>query len=164
MTVVGRGMPPEDAQRQVRGEHEGREIIIALLGSRDLWGDAKKLLEIGYGDTLPPEAPSLLQRARRTSRAERVASQRLVWRGEIALARPILTRLLAEAETAVSADGSESVTSTPVAVFGPRFSTDQARSCAGHSREDLLRQLPRGEGVREIAVLPDVGELGAGGR
>jgi D-alanyl-D-alanine carboxypeptidase (penicillin-binding protein 5/6) len=29
--------------------HGGREVIIAVLGSRDLWGDAKRLLAYGFG-------------------------------------------------------------------------------------------------------------------
>jgi len=28
--------------------HDNREVVIALLGARDLWGDAKKLLEFGF--------------------------------------------------------------------------------------------------------------------
>jgi D-alanyl-D-alanine carboxypeptidase len=32
-----------------------REIIVALMGSRDLWGDARRLFEFGFGDDMPPE-------------------------------------------------------------------------------------------------------------
>jgi D-alanyl-D-alanine carboxypeptidase (penicillin-binding protein 5/6) len=43
------------------GTFDGREIIVAVLGSSDLWGDTKRLLEFGFGGALPP-AP-LLQHA-----------------------------------------------------------------------------------------------------
>jgi serine-type D-Ala-D-Ala carboxypeptidase (penicillin-binding protein 5/6) len=42
------------------GTYEGREIIVALLGSTDLWGDTRRLLEFGFGDAFPP-APTLQQ-------------------------------------------------------------------------------------------------------
>ena len=44
------------------GTHAGREIIVAVLGSTDLWGDTKRLFEFGFGDTLPAEP--LLRRAK----------------------------------------------------------------------------------------------------
>lgn len=53
------------------GIYDGREIIVAVLGSRDLWGDTKRLFEFGFDGTLPPE-PGLL-RAKRSSSTERVA-------------------------------------------------------------------------------------------
>lgn len=37
------------------GSYAGREIIVALMGSRDLWGDARRLLEFGFGDDMPPD-------------------------------------------------------------------------------------------------------------
>jgi D-alanyl-D-alanine carboxypeptidase (penicillin-binding protein 5/6) len=39
----------------------GRELVVAVLGSRDLWGDLKRLLEFGFdGGTLPAgEAPEV---------------------------------------------------------------------------------------------------------
>lgn len=37
------------------GRYGDREIIIALMGSRDLWGDARRLLEFGFDGDLPPE-------------------------------------------------------------------------------------------------------------
>jgi D-alanyl-D-alanine carboxypeptidase (penicillin-binding protein 5/6) len=46
------------------GTHDGREIIVAVLGSTDLWGDTRRLLEFGFGESMPPEP--LLQRARLT--------------------------------------------------------------------------------------------------
>jgi D-alanyl-D-alanine carboxypeptidase (penicillin-binding protein 5/6) len=36
------------------GTFDGREIIVAVLGSTDLWGDTKRLFEFGFGDALPP--------------------------------------------------------------------------------------------------------------
>jgi len=43
------------------GTFDGREVIVAVLGSTDLWGDTKRLFEFGFGDALP-SAP-LLQHA-----------------------------------------------------------------------------------------------------
>ena len=43
------------------GTLDGREVIVSVLGSRDLWGDTKRLFEFGFGDSMPP-AP-LLQHA-----------------------------------------------------------------------------------------------------
>lgn len=54
------------------GSYDGREIIVALLGSRDLWGDTKRLLEFGFADVLPPEPTQL--RAKRSAATERVAT------------------------------------------------------------------------------------------
>lgn len=31
-----------------------RELIVAVLGSNDLWGDVRRLLEFGFNDTMPP--------------------------------------------------------------------------------------------------------------
>jgi D-alanyl-D-alanine carboxypeptidase (penicillin-binding protein 5/6) len=36
------------------GVFDGRELIVAVLGSSDLWGDTKRLFEFGFGDALPP--------------------------------------------------------------------------------------------------------------
>jgi len=44
------------------GMHDGREILVSVLGSTDMWGDVKRLLEFGFGDSMPPAAP-VLQRA-----------------------------------------------------------------------------------------------------
>jgi D-alanyl-D-alanine carboxypeptidase (penicillin-binding protein 5/6) len=40
------------------GSYDGKEIIVAVLGSRDLWGDTRRLLEFGFGGQLPPEIES----------------------------------------------------------------------------------------------------------
>ena len=55
------------------GLHGGREIIVAVLGSTDLWGDTKRLLEFGFGDSMPPQP--LLQKAKRTPSRKRVESR-----------------------------------------------------------------------------------------
>jgi len=39
-------------------EHDGREIVIVVLGASDLWGDAKRLFAIGFGAA--PDRPPLL--------------------------------------------------------------------------------------------------------
>ena len=44
------------------GTYDGREIIVAVLGSNDLWGDTTRLLDFGFGDSLP--AAPLLEQAR----------------------------------------------------------------------------------------------------
>jgi len=33
---------------------EGRELVVAVLGSNDLWGDLKRLIEFGFNGTAPP--------------------------------------------------------------------------------------------------------------
>ena len=35
---------------------DGRELVVAVLGSRDLWGDLKRLIEFGFSGTNPPPA------------------------------------------------------------------------------------------------------------
>jgi D-alanyl-D-alanine carboxypeptidase (penicillin-binding protein 5/6) len=37
------------------GHYGDREIIVAVMGSRDLWGDTRRLLEFGFGGDMPPE-------------------------------------------------------------------------------------------------------------
>jgi D-alanyl-D-alanine carboxypeptidase len=37
---------------------DGRELVVAVLGSRDLWGDLKRLIEFGFRGTDPPEPDS----------------------------------------------------------------------------------------------------------
>lgn len=44
------------------GSYSGKEVIVAVLGSRDLWGDTRRLLEFGFDGQLPPE----VQPTRRT--------------------------------------------------------------------------------------------------
>jgi D-alanyl-D-alanine carboxypeptidase (penicillin-binding protein 5/6) len=46
------------------GTYEGRDIIVAVLGSTDLWGDTRRLLEFGFGESMP--GLPVLQRARFT--------------------------------------------------------------------------------------------------
>ena len=38
--------------------HDGRELIVALLGSRDLWSDTKRLFSYGFGSA--PDRPSVV--------------------------------------------------------------------------------------------------------
>jgi serine-type D-Ala-D-Ala carboxypeptidase (penicillin-binding protein 5/6) len=45
--------------------HDNREIVIALLGARDLWGDAKRLLEYGFSTGVETQ-PVLMARERPT--------------------------------------------------------------------------------------------------
>lgn len=62
------------------GSYGGREIIVALMGSRDLWSDARRLLEFGFGDDMPPEVdprsrkPQTVDRAPQNGRAASVAT------------------------------------------------------------------------------------------
>jgi D-alanyl-D-alanine carboxypeptidase (penicillin-binding protein 5/6) len=51
------------------GNYNGREIIVALMGSRDLWGDTRRLLEFGFGDELPPEVDPRVQRRQAVNRS-----------------------------------------------------------------------------------------------
>jgi serine-type D-Ala-D-Ala carboxypeptidase (penicillin-binding protein 5/6) len=50
-TVIGKTGFTRPAKRCFVGAatHDGRELIIALLGARDLWSDAKRLLAYGFG-------------------------------------------------------------------------------------------------------------------
>jgi D-alanyl-D-alanine carboxypeptidase (penicillin-binding protein 5/6) len=50
------------------GVLDGREIIVSVLGSRDLWGDTKRLFEFGFGDAMPP-APLIQHAALRPAHA-----------------------------------------------------------------------------------------------
>ena len=45
--------------------HDNREIVIALLGARDLWGDAKRLLEYGFSTGVETQ-PVIMARGRPT--------------------------------------------------------------------------------------------------
>lgn len=68
------------------GSYGGREIIVAVMGSRDLWGDTRRLLEFGFDGDLPPvlDARSKRQKvvaartppATRTAKSSRVAAAR----------------------------------------------------------------------------------------
>jgi len=51
------------------GSYAGREVIVALMGSTDLWGDARRLLEYGFGDDMPPENVGRQKRHRADNRA-----------------------------------------------------------------------------------------------
>jgi len=60
------------------GAYGDREIIVAVLGSSDLWGDTRRLLEFGFGGDLPavpavrharrPSSPTALARGRAATR------------------------------------------------------------------------------------------------
>ncbi|MCW5889451.1 MAG: D-alanyl-D-alanine carboxypeptidase [bacterium] len=49
-----------------------REIVIALLGSTDLWGDARALVEIGLGPGGPPEPETPVLQAKKPARPAQV--------------------------------------------------------------------------------------------
>ncbi len=69
------------------GTFDGREVIVAVLGSTDLWGDTKRLFEFGFGDTLPP-APLLRHAAMRPApRHARHAGKHAAVRGVHAVGR-----------------------------------------------------------------------------
>jgi serine-type D-Ala-D-Ala carboxypeptidase (penicillin-binding protein 5/6) len=53
------------------GSYGGREIIVALMGSRDLWGDTRRLLEFGFGDDMPPEVDPRANRQQAAARTRR---------------------------------------------------------------------------------------------
>jgi D-alanyl-D-alanine carboxypeptidase len=61
------------------GSYGDREIIVAVMGSSDLWGDTRRLLEFGFGDDLPPEPGSRSKRRQAIGRdpsAVRTATRR----------------------------------------------------------------------------------------
>jgi D-alanyl-D-alanine carboxypeptidase (penicillin-binding protein 5/6) len=85
--VIGKTGYTRAARRCFVGSasQDNREVIIALLGSSDLWGDAKRLLAIGFGE--PDEKPTVvmagvlpslegLQRAATRERLRRQAAAR----------------------------------------------------------------------------------------
>jgi serine-type D-Ala-D-Ala carboxypeptidase (penicillin-binding protein 5/6) len=51
------------------GSYGGREIIVAVMGSRDLWGDTRRLLEFGFDGDLPPEVNPRIKRQQVINRA-----------------------------------------------------------------------------------------------
>jgi D-alanyl-D-alanine carboxypeptidase (penicillin-binding protein 5/6) len=51
------------------GSYDGREVIVALMGSRDLWGDTRRLLEYGFDGDLPPEVNPRVKRQQVINRA-----------------------------------------------------------------------------------------------
>jgi serine-type D-Ala-D-Ala carboxypeptidase (penicillin-binding protein 5/6) len=59
-TVIGKTGFTRPAKRCFVGaaSHDGRELIIALLGARDLWSDAKRLFAYGFGGA--QERPSVV--------------------------------------------------------------------------------------------------------
>lgn len=52
------------------GTVDGREVVIALLGASDLWGDARRLLAYVGGEEEPPPSPPLMMATRATPVAE----------------------------------------------------------------------------------------------
>jgi D-alanyl-D-alanine carboxypeptidase len=77
--VIGKTGYTRAARRCFVGatQRGGRELVIALLGSSDLWGDARRLLAFSYGD--PAEPVVQVARASRSSRsrsAKRVVTAR----------------------------------------------------------------------------------------
>ena len=63
--------------------HDNREIVIALLGARDLWGDAKKLLEFGFSTGVETQ-PVIMARGRPTPELKQArAVNPLVGEGDI---------------------------------------------------------------------------------
>lgn len=57
------------------GNLDGREIIVAVLGSTDLWGDTTRLFEFGFGDAMP-QAPLLRQATMRATRKGSTSARR----------------------------------------------------------------------------------------
>jgi D-alanyl-D-alanine carboxypeptidase (penicillin-binding protein 5/6) len=51
------------------GSYGGKEVIVALMGSRDLWGDTRRLLEFGFDGDLPPEVDPRIKRQQVINRA-----------------------------------------------------------------------------------------------
>ena len=73
------------------GRYGDREIIVAVMGSRDLWGDTRRLLEFGFDGDLPPEIGVRSKRQevldqRRPART-RAASRREAKSSPVAVAR-----------------------------------------------------------------------------
>jgi D-alanyl-D-alanine carboxypeptidase (penicillin-binding protein 5/6) len=60
--VIGKTGFTRPARRCFVGSatHDGRELIIAILGARDLWTDAKRLFAYGFGGSSPDRAPVMM--------------------------------------------------------------------------------------------------------
>ena len=72
------------------GTHDGREVLVAVLGSTDLWGDVRRLLEFGYGDAMPPAARALQRAIMRPVPGRRAGHRQLAQgsiRGQVRVAR-----------------------------------------------------------------------------
>jgi D-alanyl-D-alanine carboxypeptidase len=78
--VIGKTGYTRPAKRCFVGaaNHDGKEIVIALLGSTDLWGDARRLVSFGLGDPAAEEheiqeepAPVPVLRAAKPSKREK---------------------------------------------------------------------------------------------
>lgn len=68
--VIGKTGYTRPAKRCFVGSarNDQREVIVALLGSTDLWGDARALVEIGLGPGGPPEPEVPVVQAKKPSR------------------------------------------------------------------------------------------------
>lgn len=66
------------------GRYGSREIVVAVMGSRDLWGDTRRLLEFGFGDDMPPELAPHVRRPQVAVRAPSTRTARSSSRLEIA--------------------------------------------------------------------------------
>jgi len=73
------------------GRYGDREIIVAVMGSRDLWGDTRRLLEFGFDGALPPEIGVRSKRQevldQRPPARTRAASRREAKSSPVAVAR-----------------------------------------------------------------------------
>lgn len=77
--VIGKTGYTRPAKRCFVGaaNHDGKEIVIALLGSTDLWGDARRLVSFGLGDPnveqeIEEPKPVPVLRAAKPSKRERI--------------------------------------------------------------------------------------------
>ena len=51
------GRSPQRSASSAPPTADGRELIVAVMGSRDLWGDLKRLLEFGFSGTMRRRSP-----------------------------------------------------------------------------------------------------------
>lgn len=69
------------------GRYGDREIIVALMGSRDLWGDARRLLEFGFDGELPPVVDPRSKRQQAKEQTPAATRTRAARRSEAAAPR-----------------------------------------------------------------------------
>jgi D-alanyl-D-alanine carboxypeptidase (penicillin-binding protein 5/6) len=73
------------------GTYGDREIIVAVMGSRDLWGDTRRLLEFGFDGDMPPIVEASSKRRKSVERTRPVAP-RATGRRDRRAAAPAATR------------------------------------------------------------------------
>jgi D-alanyl-D-alanine carboxypeptidase len=131
--VIGKTGYTRAARRCFVGSatHDDREIVIALLGSSDLWGDAKRLFAHGFG--VPDEKPTVVMAGMLPSidRLQRSATRERLRREAAARAA---------AERAAEGDDDEVGRPSAAARFAVQLGPYRSRKTAATTRSRLARR------------------------